>query len=520
MAGTGILLYRFWTVENPSLLVCTLLFSLVLIFRFGRKGKSTADSPPPSPWRLPIIGNLHQLSAPLYKGLHALSLKHGPIIRLQLGSIPYCAVSSGDLATQVAKTHESLFSDRRITKGARILFSEGDGVLISPDNKCWRLARKLCVNELLSLRKVQSIHFIRKEEVARLVSMIRSSSDQKIDLSDSFLKLAGSIVSRSVLGRKISSDEDERDNVEGKLALQSAHAITDWFSFEDIIPSLSWLDHLTGLSRRLKNTSQAIHAFLDQVIDERETAGIQSGNEGDDTKCFVDIILELLKKEMISPDFTRGNFRAILLDMFVAGITTSAAAMEWAMTELARNPRIMKKVQEEVRGVVGSQSEIHESDLDRMEYLKCVIKETLRLHGLTLIARQASTTVTIGGFRLPAKVTALINIWAIHRDPAAWDKPLEFLPERFLNTCYNFKGQDQVYFPFGLGRRICPGVDFAMSEVEYALANILWLFDWELPDGMLAEDIDMRATTSVIKLKKAPLCLVPVPVASPACQCT
>uniref|UniRef100_A0A7N0U0E9 Cytochrome P450 n=1 Tax=Kalanchoe fedtschenkoi TaxID=63787 RepID=A0A7N0U0E9_KALFE len=510
-----------------KLLCCSTL--ILLLFRLaGGKAKRSGGSIPPSPWRLPIIGNFHQLTANVHQGLDALSLKFGPMFMMRLGSVPVCVISSGEPAREVTNTHDAIFCNRGSTKASRALFSGKNDILFAPDNKFWKLTRRLCVSALLSPTNVQSLHHVREEEVAQMVTVIRSNQYQAVDLSDLFYKLASSILFRAVLGKKIGTDDEGRrasNELRMKLAVQSTNAITDLVSFEDFIPALSWLDHLTGLNRKLKKTAQTVHAMLDQVIDEREE--IQSGNNigGDDNdnssrndgKGLVNIILELQRKGMTGLDnLTRIDIRNIVLDMVLAGVSTTAAAMKWTMAELARNPQIMKKVQEEVRSVIGDKSEIRECDIDRMKYLKCVIKEGLRMHSPIIIGRRAATSVTIGGFKLPAGVTAWINLWAVHRNPTVWDRPSEFLPERFLNASYNFKGQDQVYFPFGLGKRICPGVDFAMTEVEYALASLLCWFDWELPDGVLMENLDLLCSRSKPSHEIAPLRLVPRPRPAPS----
>uniref|UniRef100_A0A7N0VBQ1 Cytochrome P450 n=1 Tax=Kalanchoe fedtschenkoi TaxID=63787 RepID=A0A7N0VBQ1_KALFE len=503
---------------NPPILVSTLLLlcSLAaLLFTYARARLPARGSLPPSPWRLPLIGNLHQL---MDKGLQALSQKYGPILLMHLGSVPVCLISSGELAREVTNTHD--VSDRTSTKASRILFSGGNDLIFAPENNFWRLSRKLCVSALLSPTNVQAMSFVRDEEVAKLVKLIRANGSGKaIDLSETLLKLGSSIVSRVVLGQtKVSESSEDDIDGKGKLAIQTASQGADLFSFEDFIPALWWVDHLTGLNRRLKKTAQEMHAFLDQVFDEHErNLSADDGPDKNDRKCFVNIMLELQRKGMIGLEsLTRSDMRAIVLDMFLAGVTSTATSMEWTMAELAKNPSIMKKVQEEVRSVVGGKSEIQESDISQMKYLKCVIKEELRIHGPIIMGRKVNSSITIRGFKLPAGASVWINVQDIHLDPAVWDRPSEFIPERFLDARYNYKGQDQVYFPFGLGRRICPGVEFAMAEVEHAVANLLCWFDWELPDGIWAEELDMRGSTSDPSYKIIPLRLVPVPVPKPA----
>lgn len=105
-----------------------------------------------------------------------------------------------------------------------------------------------------------------------------------------------------------------------------------------------------------------------------------------------------------------------------------------------------------------------------------------------------------------------INAWAIQRDPILWYRPEEFLPERFQNSCVDFKGQDFELIPFGIGRRGCPGITFGVAVTEYVIANLLYWFDWKLPgDGCLGKDLDMNEVYGLTAYKKLPLNLVPVP---------
>ena len=195
--------------------------------------------------------------------------------------------------------------------------------------------------------------------------------------------------------------------------------------------------------------------------------------------------------------------------MFVGGTDTTAAALEWAMSELVRNPIIMKKVQEEVRTVVGHKSKVEENDISQMHYLKCVVKEILRLHIPTplLAPRVTMSDVKLKGYDIPAKTMVYINAWAMQRDPRFWERPEEFLPERFENSQVDFKGQEYFQFiPFGFGRRGCPGMNFGIASIEYVLASLLYWFDWKLPDTL---DVDMSEVFGLVVSKKVPLLLKP-----------
>lgn len=194
--------------------------------------------------------------------------------------------------------------------------------------------------------------------------------------------------------------------------------------------------------------------------------------------------------------------------MFIGGTDTTATTMEWTMAELMKNPSIMKKAQEEVRRVVGNKLKVDESDLDQMTYLKCIVKETLRHHS-GIIPRQTTTSIKLEGYDIPSNTKVLINAWGIQRDPRIWEKPDDYIPERFIDNPTDFKSQDKKYIPFGFGRRVCPGISFALKEVEYVLANLLFLFDWKLPDGQGPEDLDMSEVFYLVNRKKESLMIVP-----------
>uniref|UniRef100_A0A7N0TCS3 Cytochrome P450 n=1 Tax=Kalanchoe fedtschenkoi TaxID=63787 RepID=A0A7N0TCS3_KALFE len=511
MDGIGNVIYNLPADHSCELLVFSLLLSLVTLLMFARKINTARARSPPSPTRLPFIGNVHQLTTRPHRGMHSLSQKYGPIMLFHYGHKPVYVVSSAAIAHEITRTHDASFASRPTTKVFHMLFYGAADLLFSPYGDYWRQMRKLCVNELLSSKMVQSYQYIREERVSELVTSIHSHclnhKSAAVNLSQLLLRLSNDVLAGAVLGLSEGANEKMRESFLRAVELMGE------FSFTEHIPVLGWMDHLTGFTKKLRKTAEELNTFLDQIIDSHEMMKPKlhgQGGDRSDKKDFVDIILELRKADMVGQILTKENMKAILLDMFLAGTDTSATAMEWMMAELAKNPDIMTKAQNEVRAVVGAKSKIEEADISRMEYLKCVIKETLRLHSLWLLTRQSpSTNVIVAGFEIQPNTSVLINLWAIHRDPMAWERPMEFVPERFLNTCWS--DNKAGYFPFGMGRRMCPGNQFSAAQIEYAMANLLFWFDWKLPGGMDPEDLDMRDTATIVARKESPLLLVPVP---------
>ncbi|PRQ39018.1 putative oxidoreductase [Rosa chinensis] len=493
------------TLSNLFLLSVLLLtiFNFFSILRSGEKLKS-----PPSPRRLPIIGNLHQLGTLPHRSLHTLSKKYGPLMLLHLGQFPTLVVSSADMAKEIKKTHDSVCCNRPQFTATNILLYGCKDLAFSPYGEYWRQVRKLCVVELLSLKKVQQFQYAREEEVAKLVKKIRKEclSESPIDLSDMLKKTSNNILSSCVIGKRFA---EENDNWFGEASRRLMVQLM-YFSFGDFFPSLRWIDNLRGFIARLKATSAELDGFFDKLIEEHKAIKRECELK---TRDFVDILLKYGKNDALNLDLTQDNLKAIIQDMFIGGSDTTSTTLEWLMAELVRNPNVMEKVQQEVRRVVGQKAKVDVDDINQMDYLKCVIKETLRLHPpTTLIHRETTRAVTLGGYYIPAKTRILVNTFAIQRDPTFWDKPEEFLPDRFEDNLIHFNGQDFQFVPFGGGRRGCPGQAFALAAAEYMVANLLYWFDWKLTSGNVSvEAVDMSEVYGLVLYKKAPLRLVPIP---------
>lgn len=139
---------------------------------------------------------------------------------------------------------------------------------------------------------------------------------------------------------------------------------------------------------------------------------------------------------------------------------TVASAIEWAMAELMKSPEDLKMVQQELANVVGLHRKVEEMDFEKLIFLKCCIKETLRLRPpIPLLVHESVEDTTINNYYIPAKSRVIVNAWAIGRDKNSWDDPESFKPSRFLKEgVADFKGGDFEFLPFGSGRRSCPGM--------------------------------------------------------------
>ncbi|ONI13664.1 hypothetical protein PRUPE_4G235900 [Prunus persica] len=443
---------------------------------------------PPGPRGFPVFGSLHLLGDLPHRDLHRLAQKYGDIMHMRLGLVPTIVVSSPQAAELFLKTHDLVFATRPPHEGAKHLSFGQRNLSFVEYGSYWRDIRKMCTLELLSNHKINSFKSMRKEEVALFIESIQEAANNghvAIDLSDRVSSLSVDMSCRMVLGKKYRDEElDERGF---KSLIKEGMQLAAAPNLGDYIPCIAQLD-LQGFTKRMKAINKAFDNFFEKIIDEH----LQSKDEYR-TKDFVDVMVGIMGSAESQYRIERSNIKAIILDMLVASMDTSSTTIEWVLSELMRHPHVMKKVRKELEDVVGLERMVEESDLEKLEYLDIVVKETLRLHPVAplLIPHAAIEDCTVNGFHIPKASRVIINVWSIGRDPSAWTDAEKFIPERFVGSNIDVRGNHFELIPFGSGRRRCPGIQLRLTMVQLMVAQLVHCFDWELPNSMLPNELDM-----------------------------
>nr|ACN40196.1 unknown [Picea sitchensis] len=494
-------------LQLASTAILLFLMAAWAFFFRGRKLKL-----PPGPFRFPIIGNLHLMGRLQHKALAALSVKYGPLFSLRLGSALTLVVSSPDMAKEFLKTHDLVFASRPPSTATKYLWYNSSDVTFSPYGRYWRQMRRLFVSQLLSSRRVDSFRFIREEEVSAMIRSIIISYHEgslPVNIGKIVSVLGIDIICRIAFGRKY-TDQQLMDGRGIHSMIQETFLLAGSFNIGDYIPYLAWMD-LQGLNRRLKNIHKTQDALLEKIVEEHF-----SQNKPNAMPDLLDVLLAASADENLGLQITRDNIKSAVYDILSAGSDTSSTSIEWAMSEVLRNPPVLKKIQEELERVVGMGRMVHESDLPRLVYLQAVVKETLRLHppGPLLLPHISIETCNVLGYKIPSGTRLLVNVWAIGRNPKSWGEDAEsFKPERFMEAGFlDAKVENFEWIPFGAGRRGCPGQQMAMIVVEFAVAQLLHCFNWRLPDDMDEQKLDMSEKNHGITVSRAhELFAVPTP---------
>lgn len=500
-------------MEFPSWVSLTVAWlatlALLLISHHLRRRKVKLP-PGPKPW--PIIGNLNLIGSLPHRSIHELTQKYGPIMHLRFGSFPVVVGSSAEMAKAFLKTHDVTFASRpKIAAGKYTTYNYSD-ITWSPYGPYWRQARRMCLMELFSAKRLESFEYIRNEEMKECLKGLYESSNELITLKDHLSTVSLNVISRMVLGKKY-TDETEDSIVspdEFKKMLDELFLLSGVLNIGDSIPWIDFLD-LQGYIKRMKALSKKFDRFLEHVLDEHIAR--RKGVKDYVAKDMVDVLLQLAEDPTLDVTLERHGVKAFTQDLIAGGTESSAVTVEWAISELLKKPEIFKKATEELDRVIGRERWVEENDIVNLPYIDAIIKETMRLHPVApmLVPRLSREDCNIAGYDILKGTRVLVNVWTIGRDPTLWDNPDEFCPERFTGKAIDVKGHDFELLPFGAGRRMCPGYSLGLKVIQSSLANILHGFTWKLPENMKKEDLNMEEIFGLSTPRKFPLVTVVKP---------
>nr|AJD25197.1 cytochrome P450 CYP81Q41 [Salvia miltiorrhiza] len=467
--------------------------SLTILFLFLIRKLSTAKTyhlPPTPAAALPVIGHLHLLKQPLHRTLHRLAQATGPIFSLKLGFRRCVVVSSPRLAEECFTKLDTALANR-----PRILVDDYIGykqrsMVGAPYGAYWRSLRRIAAQELLSSARLSGFLHIRRDEANRLLlSLLEASrSFRQVELRPKLSELTFNIMMRMIAGKRYSGKDGEEGRRFMKL-ISEVLAAAQASNPQDFLPFLQWIDY-GGYTKKLASLGKELDDFFESLIDEHRRQRKNS------------MIGHLLSLQESQPEFCSDHIiKGLIMSMLIAGTDTSSVTIEWAMSNLVNNPRILEKVKSELDAKVGKERLMEEEDLSNLPYLNNIILETFRLFPAAplLLPHEAAEDCQMGGYDVPRGVMVLVNAWAIHRDPHVWgEDAMIFKPERFEGK--HFEAHELM--PFGMGRRSCPGSTLGQRVVGLALGSLIQCFEWE---RVGLEEIDLGEGEGLTMPKLEPL---------------
>ncbi|TYG89808.1 hypothetical protein ES288_A12G130400v1 [Gossypium darwinii] len=502
-----------------ALLVGALVVNALWRWRFDRKSLFKTRKLPPGPPRWPIVGNLLQLSSLPHRDLASLCDKYGPLVYLRLGKVDAITTNDPDIIREILLRQDEVFASRPRTLAAvHLAYGCGD-VALAPLGPHWKRMRRICMEHLLTTKRLESFAKHRADEAQHLVRDVtaRAQNGQLVNLREVLGAFSMNNVTRMLLGRQyfgaVSAGPSE--------AMEFMHITHELFwllgviYLGDYLPIWRWVDPY-GCEKRMREVEKRVDDFHKRIIEEhrraRELKNKEYGKDDDygEEMDFVDVLLSLPGEDG-KPYMDDTDIKALIQDMIAAATDTSAVTNEWAMAEVIKHPRVLCKIQDELDSVVGPNRMVNESDLPHLNYLRCVVRETFRMHpaGPFLIPHESLQATTINDFYIPAKTRVFINTHGLGRNTKLWDDVESFRPERhWLADGARVEishGADFKILPFSAGKRKCPGAPLGVTLVLMALARLFHCFDWAPPNGMRPEDINTIEVYGMTMPKAEPL---------------
>ncbi|XP_074263217.1 cytochrome P450 76T24-like [Silene latifolia] len=482
-----------------SLFLISVIFVIFFVLKICRN--STKSKLPPGPKAWPIIGNIHQLGDKPHRSVAELSKKYGPIMTLKLGTMTIIVISSAEVAKEMFLKHDLTFSGRAFPDATRVSNHHKHSMAFLSVGQKWRYLRKIAVVQVFTNHRLDLSQGLRQRKVGELVDHVRHCCEtgKVVSVGKAAFTTTVNLLSNTFFSIDLGSHdslslEEFKDNVWHVLELFGKPNVSDFF------PLVRHLD-LQGVLRKVSVYYNKVIEVFDRIIEKRLRDGF----------AVKDDVLGTLLKLVEDNELSLEDIRHFLMDLFIAGTDTTSSTLEWAMTELLRNPEKMAKAQEELDQVIGT-APVKESDISKLPYIQAVVKETFRLHPPTplLVPHKAEKDVKLYGFSIPKNALIWVNVWSMGRDSSVWPNALSFLPERFMESDVDFKGRNFELLPFGAGRRICPAIPLVDRMVHLMLATLIHSFNWKHAHGLRPEDIDVEEKFGLTLQKAQPLQTIPL----------
>ncbi|MED6186370.1 hypothetical protein PIB30_066013 [Stylosanthes scabra] len=480
----------------------------------------------------PIIGHLMLLGGTPtpHKSLGSMAEKYGPIFSIKLGAKRALVINNWEIAKECYTKNDVVVSSRsKLVAIEHIAYNQAS-FGFAPYGPFWREMRKIVTVFLSNRRSMEMLRQVRVCEIRNSVKDLFDVWDNSknknqsgyvlVEMKEWFTRLVFNIVFQTMAGKRYFGTNavvSEKDAEKCVKAVREFMHMLGVCTMTDAIPLLRWINF--GV-KAMKETAKELDVILDEWLVEhtqkKKFLGEKVIVESDDHQHFMDMMISVLDGVTIEGFDANTINKATTLALILGATDTSTVTLTWILCLLLRHPHVLEKVKEELNTKIGKERFINESDINKLEYLQAIVKETLRLYppGPLSAPREFIEDCTLGGYNIKKGTRLITNLWKIQTDPNVWEYPMEFKPERFLTTHkeVDVRGHHFELLPFGSGRRICPGISFGLNMIHLTLANFLHSFDISSPSS---EPIDMTEILGMTNEKATPLEIMVKPLLSP-----
>lgn len=431
-----------------------------------------SNKPIAGPRGLPLVGSMSLMASLAHHRIAAAAVasRAKRLMAFSLGDTRVVVTCNPDVAKEILNS--SVFADRPVKESAySLMFNRAIG--FAPYGVYWRTLRRIAATHLFSPKQIKASEAQRCDIASQMAAMF-GGHGKSFGVREVLKRASLNNMMCSVFGYKYRLDSSNDEVEELQRLVGEGYELLGLLNWSDHLPWLADFD-AQKIRFRCSELVPKVNLLVSRIIAQHRA---QSSEKNRD---FVDVLLSLHGPERLSDS----DMIAVLWEMIFRGTDTVAVLIEWILGRMVLHPDVQSKVHEELDKVVGITRAVAEADVAALVYLAAVVKEVLRLHPpgpLLSWARLAINDTTIDGYHVPEGTTAMVNMWAIARDPEVWRDPLEFMPDRFVTkegeVDFSVLGSDLRLAPFGSGRRTCPGKTLGLTTVSFWVASLLHEYEW------------------------------------------
>ncbi|XP_033647428.1 cytochrome P450 2U1-like [Asterias rubens] len=457
------------------------VFVFLFVFLLGLYWTRLPKNLPPGPTGWPVIGSALALRRGLSHHVFThWSKQYGEVFSVRLGGKLVVVLNDLRCIKDALHKQADVFSDRHNStvnklNGIKGAFSEESGDI-------WKARRRFGLGALRSfgMGKKSNEHSI-NEESRYLLDGFADEQGKPFNPTHQVEITVSNVICKMCVGRRFNFSDPDIAEILQLIRQQLSYGTpTSLINYVPGVIHTPFYSHVKTISRRLKEHFSCI------VREHRDSY------DKNDIRDIIDLqFAEVEKRETsgrVDDRFEKDSFddvamRGSVFDLFVGGTETTSTTLLWLMMLMALHPNIQRKVQSEIDDVIGGSRQPSMADSPNMPYTNAAILETLRIRPAVPLAvpHQTKEETLLNGYTVPRNTCVLINILAVHHDPATWTEPEKYNPARFLSADGKSVVQHESFIPFGTGRRRCMGESLARTELFLIFVNLLQQFSLKFP---------------------------------------
>lgn len=418
---------------------------------------------------LPLIGNLLAFRADRTKLFARIAHECGDMGVYRLGTRKLILITAPELTHAVLVEHATVFDKTPFFRTyMRPMLGNG---LLTIAQDLHRKQRKL-VAPAFQHRRIAAYATVMAEYADQIQRLW--SDGTTIDVAREMMRLTLWIVGKTLFDAHVLDEAEEL----GQALTTALRAFNAQVGSVVPIPP-TWP---TPLNRRAQRAIARLKVTIARIIADRRMLDQDRGD-----------LLSMLLQAQYEDDGSRMSDQQVhdeVMTLFLAGHETTANALAWTWMLLAQHPDVYARMRAEVDRVLGAGATARTpgfDDLVNLPYTLQVFKEALRLYPpVPMLVRQATQSITLGGYALPAGSVVVLSPAMLHRRPEAFPDPERFDPDRWTPEA-EARLPVSTYLPFGSGPRVCIGNHFAMMEGHVVLATLAQRVLFTLVEGQRIE---------------------------------